>query len=275
MSKKIRLLKALDTFLESMHNVRKLRTVRPIEKKLEKDMQKAFRKQGKLFISKFVQFQTRFSESVTPDEINRLFDNVFIETFEDLKVPILAATGSALLSGGKDAIAEFGFQLDFDLENPRAVDFLERNAASKVTKINTTTRETIAKIVTRGTEEGQSYNQIAKDISQRFKEFRIGKPQEHIQSRAHLVAVTEIGNAYEESNRIVALDMEAMGIQMEKHWDTVGDDKVSDGCQENQAAGWVPINQSFPSVGTYDGQRPPRFPSCRCDTLYRRKPIKG
>lgn len=61
------------------------------------------------------------------------------------------------------------------------------------------------------------------------------------------------------------------GLEMEKSWLTVGDSRVSEGCAANAAAGWIGLEEEFPSDGTYDRQRPPRFPGCRCDILYRRK----
>lgn len=112
---------------------------------------------------------------------------------------------------------------------------------------------------------------MAREISSRFEEFAVGKPQQHIDSRAHLVAVTETAEAYEEGNRIAAKQIQQQGITMEKFWLTVKDNRVSDGCDENMDAGWIGIDEAFPS----GHQRPPRFPGCRCDTLYRRKPQEG
>jgi hypothetical protein len=54
---------------------------------------------------------------------------------------------------------------------------------------------------------------------------------------------------------------------MEKRWLTVGDDRVSDGCKDNQRAGWIALNDAFPS----GDDRPLRFPGCRCVVQYRRK----
>jgi hypothetical protein len=95
----------------------------------------------------------------------------------------------------------------------------------------------------------------------------MGMPQQHIDSRAHLVAVTETGNAYAEGQLEVAQELAAAGIEMEKAWITVGDDRVTEGCRENEAAGWIGLDDPFPS----GHQRPLRFPGCRCDLLTRRK----
>jgi hypothetical protein len=95
----------------------------------------------------------------------------------------------------------------------------------------------------------------------------VGKPQQHIDSRAHLIAVTELGNAFEDGSLGAARRMAAMGLEMEKKWLTVGDQRVSEGCRTNQAAGWIPIDRPFPS----GHDRPLRFPGCRCTAQYQRK----
>jgi len=136
-----------------------------------------------------------------------------------------------------------------------------------VTKITETTREFINTIMVQSANEGWSYDQTAEALTQRFQEFAIGKPQSHIDSRAHLIAVTEAGNASLEGQMIVARDLQDAGIEMEKSWSTVGDDKVTEGCLENEAAGWIALNKEFPS----GHMRPLRFPGCRCDLQTRMK----
>jgi uncharacterized protein with gpF-like domain len=136
-----------------------------------------------------------------------------------------------------------------------------------VTKINDTTRDYLQTIITQATDEGWSYQRTAEAITDRYKEFAIGKPQEHIDSRAHLIAVTETGNAYAEGNLIVAKDLQDAGITMEKAWSTVGDNKVTAECQANEDQGWIPLQDEFLS----GHQRPLRFPGCRCDLLTRVK----
>ena len=104
-------------------------------------------------------------------------------------------------------------------------------------------------------------------IRDRFEEFAVGKPQLHIESRAHLIAVTEVGEAYSAGSLAAGEALEEAGVAMEKSWSTVGDDRVSAGCLGNEDAGWIPLNDDFPS----GHQRPLRFPGCRCDLLMQAK----
>ena len=114
-----------------------------------------------------------------------------------------------------------------------------------------------------GVKSGASYNDIAKAIKSKFEEFAVPSPQKHIPNRAVLVAVTELANAYCEGNAQVGDYLQSNGVKMMKAWQTLEDDRVSDGCKENEKAGWIPIDKEFPSGHMH----PPRFPGCRCDFM--------
>lgn len=252
---------------------------------LEIAMRKAFRAQGSLLERKFRQVRRYFSEGNDPwerhaqslemafsealplDEVNMIWAQVQMETVKLFTTPINTAVAKALEYGGIGMLAEMGMKVRFDLGNPRAVDYLRNYGADKVTNINETTREYLQTLITKATDEGWSYKRTAEAIIERFEEFAIGKPQEHIDSRAHLIAVTETGEAYEEGNRIVAKDLQDAGLDMEKMWSTVGDAKVSEGCKANEADGWIGIDRAHSS----GHQRPLRFPGCRCEERYRVK----
>lgn len=149
------------------------------------------------------------------------------------------------------------------LPNLRAQEYAKKHAAEAVTQINDTTRKEIARVVSDGVKSGSSYNDIAKAIKEKFEEFAVPMPQKHVSNRAVLVAVTELANAYCEGNAQVGNYLQDNGVKMMKAWQTLEDDRVSDGCKENERVGWIPINKEFPSGHMH----PPRFPGCRCDFL--------
>lgn len=151
----------------------------------------------------------------------------------------------------------------FSLPNYKAQKYANDHAAEAVSQINATTRGEIARIVQQGIENGTSYGDIAKAINTKFKDFAVPQPQKHIANRGVLVAVTELANAYCEANLQTASMLQDSGVQMMKAWLTMEDSRVSDGCEANQNAGWIPLDQEFPSGHA----RPPRFPGCRCDML--------
>lgn len=151
----------------------------------------------------------------------------------------------------------------FNLKNPRAVEWAKKRAAEAVTEVNETTRREIKKIVSFGVDNGLAPGKIAGMITDKFIQFSVPIKNRRTPNRATLVAVTELANAYCEANLQLAKELQDAGVSMVKMWLTVGDDRVSDGCRENQDKGWIGIDEEFPS----GHQRPPRFPGCRCDLL--------
>jgi len=274
------LLPILDRFLEAIARTRRERALAKATQRAESALSRAFQEQGRVFIESWERAAKRAGLREAPPPPppppvdpalavpwEPAFSDAEIASLQLFEEPIQALVESAIQSGARAAIADLGADISFNLANPRAVAFLEQYGARQVTRINETTRDEIRRMVTRGVEQGLSYDQVAKDITARFREFAVGKPQLHIESRAHLVAVQEAGEAYEEGDLIVGRDLAAAGIQMEKRWSTVKDSRVSDLCRQNEAAGWIPLGSSFPS----GHDRPLGHVACRCTALYQRK----
>jgi hypothetical protein len=249
---------AMIEFAEAVRRKSQRERVELVRRSLELAMAKAFRAQGKLV-----------ARSLRQGGFELIWAGVQLQTLKLFTAPIEAAVAKALKMGALALIGQTGMKISFNLANPRAVAYLTDYGARLVKGINETTRETLQRLVAQGANEGWSYKRIAGEITQRFEEFAAGKPQEHIASRAHLIAVTETGNAYARGNFIVAQDLSDAGLQMWKSWSTMGDDRVSDGCRANAAEGWIPVGQLHQSGHMH----PLRFPGCRCDELYKMKEL--
>jgi hypothetical protein len=154
----------------------------------------------------------------------------------------------------------------FTLANPRAVAYLRDYGALRVAGINETTRQYLQTVITDGVEQGWSYNRMAKAISDRYAEFRVGVPQKGIRSRAHMIAITEAGDAYSQGTMGVAQDLAAAGLAMEKHWLVTGGE-ICPLCLGNGAEGWIPLDDDFSSGHS----RPLGHPGCRCALQTRRR----
>lgn len=260
------LLNPLSQFLEAASVAQKWRKMKPLESRLEKDMAKAFKAQGSAFLKGFGRLQGKFKESISDDDWVGIYDDV-AKTTEQLFInPIQRAVQLSLAAAAEELIGELDVDYSFTLKNPRAIAYVEEHGAALVKGISETTRGYIRTVIRDGVDSGWSYNRIAEELTSRFSDFAVGRPQDHIESRAHLIAVTEVGNAYEEGNTIVINDLVDAGLVMEKSWSTVGDDKVSDGCKANEREGWIPVDEEHQSGDMH----PLRFPGCRCTELYRR-----
>ncbi len=260
---------ALDRFLEAAGVIAKTRALGPIERRLEAAMRRAFALQERAFLRRFARLRPLFAESLrealAETDWGPAFDDAAKATANDFINPINVAVTAALAAGGEAILADLMVGGSFDLANPRAVAYLRDYGATLVSGIDDTTRQYIKTIITEGVDKGWSYNRMAKAISERYGEFRVGRPQLHIASRAHMIAVTEVGNSYARGNAIVAEDLAAAGLEMEKEWIVTGGEICSI-CLGNEAQGWIPIAQAW-SGGV---MTPLQHPGCRCAAGYRR-----
>jgi SPP1 gp7 family putative phage head morphogenesis protein len=151
-------------------------------------------------------------------------------------------------------------KLVFNLKNPRAVEYLDNYGVTRVTQIDTTSSDILRKLLTDGIAKGYSYSKLATQIKKQFTDWST--------KRAKLVAVTELGNAYQQGNLIVGMDLKAAGLEMQKSWLTRGDDKVDPHCSANADDGWIDVEKTHSSGAMV----PLDHPRCRCVELYRRKP---
>jgi len=272
---------ALSLIEGAFKQIDKIKELAPIEAKLEKALEKAFRKEGKVFLDKLESLQGFFPEvEIKEAAIPPWYDWAMIfallmqaqeETFLLFVAPIDAAVLDSMVLGSYSVWAHMGIEPTFSLAaSPEAVAYLRDYGAKLVTKIDETTRGYIRTQIQKALEEGWSYGKTAKAITSRYEDFAIGWPQKHIQSRAHAIAVTEVGNAYSEGGLQVAQYLQFQGLAMEKRWLTAYEpcEKI---CLPNEQAGWIPLEQPFPS----GHMRTLGHPVCRCDTLYQRKGVKA
>lgn len=226
-------------------------SLKRLETRLTQKLARLFIRQSIRFRS---QYQTRFQESLI-DDIDKIFNDTSVS--KDIETVLDEFIRKALLIGGRQLIDQFDIDAVFSLKNPRAVEYL-KNIELTVKGIDDHSKEVLRGIIVRGIETGQSYTAIARLIRQQFTDFST--------KRTKLIAVTELGNAYQEGNLIAAGNLSKAGLKIEKYWLTRGDTKVEQDCKDNQKEGWIPHDQAFQS----GVQRPLDHPRCRCVLLFRR-----
>lgn len=267
------LLSALDRLLEAAQVLSKERKLRKPVQVAERAIGLAFERQGREFLKRLARKRDLFVKEALREATARDLDwegfwlEVELATVAVLEEPIAAVHRAALEAGIRVAIADLKAEIAFDLENPRAVAFLADRAAERVTMINETTREGLRSLLTKAVDEGRSYGKTAKAIKEQFDGFSGRKPQAHIRSRAHLVAVQEAGEAYCEGNLQVGKELQALGLVIDKAWLTTKDSRVSAVCRGNEAQGWIPIDDAFSS----GHDRPLGHVACRCSLLTQRR----
>ena len=265
----------LRDLLESIVTLTKIwkrdRALKPIETKLARQMAKAFRAHRAVFMREFERVGPRIlGEASTLPAIEGALEAAYQATLADFLAPIEEAAGAAIAAAAKHRVAEFGVSFAFDLKNPRAVSGHQERRRPQPSPTSTRPPATRSPgSCAKGWRTATTIRRWPGQIVAKYDEFAVRvTTAAHIRNRAELIAVTEAAEAYETGNRLVIDEMTAVGLEMEMSWSTVGDERVSEGCIANAAVGWIPVDQLFPS----GHQHPPRFPGCRCATLYRRRP---
>jgi hypothetical protein len=233
---------------------------------LETALGKLFVKQGNALVRALTPLQTFFKEASINQQFDAIFDAATENTSLDMMVTLEKAYKSAILLGGTNQLAETGIKISFKLDNPRANAYIAKYGGDLISGIDDTTRQDMRNLLHASIENGDSFNRLAQQIKARYQQYAVGQPQQHIRSRAHLIAVTEYGNGYQAGNYASMQAAQDSGVKILKKWSTIGDTRVSEGCRQNAAQDWIPINQQFQSGHMH----PLRFPGDRCVALYKR-----
>lgn len=266
---------ALEAFSRAETLDAKEKSTRPVERVLARAIRRAFTSQRKAFLTHLsltgaiaptteANVQRRMREAVA--RWDPAFDAAIAATNDDFTEPMQAALEAAMTAGGTWQTMGLGIASDFNLSNPRALAWISGRAADQVANINETTRAALSKIITNGLSKGDSYGKIAAAIRQTYDGWEVGANPpipSFIADRAELIATTEVGQAYEAGSRSVVDDLAAEGLEMEKSF-LCGGDNPCDECQDNEDAGWIPLDGDFPNDDA------PVHPGCRCTNQYQR-----
>lgn len=263
----------LAALIEAFAALQRDRALRAWELRLTNALRRAFLLQRDAFLDRFQRFHADYPplREATAPPWQPAFDEAALATLQAFALPLDQAAQQAVAAGALQAMSALDYEGTFTLAHPKAVEFLQQFGAARVTRINDTTRAYLRTILTRAADEGWSYDRTAAAITARYAEFA-GPPlryrPRHIASRAHAIAVFELGDAYEAGAEFIARDLIASGLRLQKSWLTVGDHRVRPEHHANQNAGWIAYDDPFPSGHL----RPPTDPGCRCTLLVRRAP---
>lgn len=241
----------------------------PFEKRAERLMRRMFRAQEKalspkLRISRGIFEMWRcitrpenvlFREATPANTLFRILDRTINADAEDYQSSMASVIAAAIRRGGRSQAVDLS--VSFSIPTDRIERTADDLAGVLITGVNDTTRQAVRDLISAGIRDRQTYTQVARSLRERFEEFSV--------SRARMIAVTEIGNAYVRGQQETDRGLIAAGIEMEKA--SILSDGACPICIENGEAGWIPYESEFPS-----GDEAPLFhPTCRCALMSQRK----
>jgi len=248
------------------------RQITRISKVSQKRLSVFFQKQKRLLMTELSKHKSVFNESVCKyseafdyKDMDLVWDKVEASTNDELRDVIVKAEEAGVEEGIKFGDNQFPYGQTFDLTNPNATNWFDEHGGSVdyIKGIQTTTGDKIKKIVSSTIHEGKGFTHMAKQIHRQFDGFS--------KERAKLIAVHESAQAFEGGNRLAIDNLAEKGLQFKKRSNSMKDNKVSLMCVENDAIGWIGLNEPFPS----GHQNAPFHVRCRCWIEYQRIPPKA
>jgi hypothetical protein len=194
-------------------------------------------------------------------KIDRLLRELSLAGIEATREELAAILIKAAQNGGLAAFTQINFDGGdiVNQVNKLAVEWAENRAAELVTKISEATRDYLRADITQAVKEGWSTKQLGKVLQENYG-FSEGRSE--MISRTEIAAADVQGNlmAYRES-----------GVVEGKEWIRGSEEYPCDECEENDAAGVIPLEVAFPS----GDMGPPAHPNCVCDVLPVLAPQEG
>lgn len=155
---------------------------------------------------------------------------------------------------GAAATAASELATDATLNDTAASRYLRDNSLSKLTgELQGATLDRLRNALSDAWENGGSYDQMIGAVKATFEDFS--------DNRADMIAQTEANDAYNWGR--IELATEA-GFE-EKAWDPDGE-ACEEICQPNVDAGWIGIDEDFPS----GDDAPSAHPNCDCSVSFRK-----
>ena len=177
-----------------------------------------------------------------------------------LRFAVTAAESDEYAEAIRGAINAAGATLAAELKSGAKISedvagrYLRENSLSKLTGgFSETSVERLQSAIGAAWDAGGSYEQIVKAVQDTFEQFS--------SVRAGLIAQTEVNDAYNYGRMSQATD----AGYTEKAWDPDGE-CCAEVCQPNVDAGWIPIDDDFPSGDS----EPTAHPHCDCSIDFRK-----
>lgn len=236
-------------------------TLAPARAKLQKLFAGYFERQGAAVLDAVKQHIPRLLAAYQEaDTKGKHFASSLIpSSLQPLRFAVTADEEDAYSSAITSAIAGAAKTLAAEMKSGATIgddvagDWLRENSLTKLTGgFSDTTVQRLRDAIGKAWDEGGSADQIVGAIKDTFADFS--------DSRAETIAQTEANNAYSVGR---AEQAEEAGME-EKRWNPSGE--CCDVCQENVDAGWIDIDDDFP---TGDSE-PTAHPRCDCDCSYRK-----
>jgi len=175
------------------------------------------------------------------------------------------SSGRSITDGFIELINRADPVYTFDPYAKNVQNWVHAKTAADIDGIQATTQQAIRHIVLEGIDEGWAVTKTARAIREQFDLWENGIGV----SRSATIARTEVHTA---AGYGMHESAKQSGIVTKKFWSNSGDERVRDLHIENTGAGWIGMDEAYPSGAMYPGGGGPEDSvNCRCAELYETK----
>lgn len=171
---------------------------------------------------------------------------------------VIETEGAIAYSAMLKKIASVGGGGTFDVLADGVVKWVQNHVGDSVKQITDTSKELLRAEIAAGVQLGEGQDKIAARLA--------GLADEWAGFRAHTIARTEVGAAFGAAHHESALQIQDLGVEMEKQWIATQDSRTRDehAAMDGEIA---PIDEPFSN----GADSAPSGVNCRCVTIYRPK----
>lgn len=194
------------------------------------------------------------------DAMHRGTQRLINDALDEVKEGIRRGAASAMVdvNGTKNGLI-------FNMDSPHVNAAIDKRLDFFIGSIHDTSKARIMGIMERMGAEGATQAQVGKAVRAEIRSWHTSKGG--AETRADLIAFTELGEGYEMGRWLVIEQGEQLGLQMEKRWILVSDERTCEIC-EIAVEDWIPVRSNFAN----GFPAPLAHPACRCDMVLREVP---
>lgn len=238
------------------------RLIAPIARKVKKLVGEYFQTQGAAIleaIKPWLKLHMKEAGDKKPDDADIAAESILPDTLTPFTLTVTTQQASDYRDLITTAIDKAAAMLEAELNSGGSIPetemtrYLQANSLEKLTgDFSDRTKQRLRNAIAKTIREGGTSDDIVQTIRDTVDEFS--------EKRAEMIAQTEVNDAYSFGRDGLA---RSAGLE-EKSW-IVESDNPCIVCIENEAEGWIPIDQQFPSGDEF----PTAHPLCACGCDYR------
>ena len=243
-----------------------IRKTTKFENELNDEVKKLFKKVERLIVKNISKLENK-SKDVKELDLNwvQIFEGVedFPDWYSEATKDIYLTLAETM---GNDVLKDVAPHIEFNVSDPRVLEFIGDRMREYSKSINKKTIEDISRTLREGYEKGEGQEELKRRVREYFKQASVW--------RARTIARTEVNSSSNKARHLAVQQARDEGVNVnKKKWIHSRDDNVRESHRNVADIGWVALDYIF-QVGDDSmeapgqGVLPEENINCRCSLVY-------